>query len=139
LGKLAGVLAEGGPGYVVVGLGVNVTAAPEVGGDALSARLAAVSLADLGAQGLTPEALVAPVLAHLACLYGKLQDGDVAGFMAAYRALDMTTGQAVTLSLGAECVAGVAEGVADDGALAVRTPQGLRHFTAGEVSLALGA
>jgi biotin-(acetyl-CoA carboxylase) ligase len=106
-------------------------------GEAPPGGLAALSLAGAGGGQMAPAAFLGPVLGRLEVLYGRLEAGETAGFMEAYRALDMTTGQAVTLGVGGERATGRVEGVADSGELVVRTAEGVRHFSAGEVRLDL--
>lgn len=115
--KVGGVLCEARwhgamPGWIAVGIGINVVNAIPV---SLATR--AVSLATVTETGL-PEGLAEPVASAVAALgraVGYLGDAELAEF----RARDMLVGRAIR-----EPVAGVVEGIAADGALQVRRADG---------------
>ena len=130
-GKVAGILAEARHRHVVVGVGINVTAAPELAAEEVS--LPPTSLAESGGAPPAREALLLAVVRHLAGHYGALQGGDARALHNAYTRLDTTTGRAVTLQVGQATVRGVAMGMDPTGALIVDTEAGVRHFPAGEV------
>ncbi len=130
-GKVAGILAEARQDHVVVGIGINVTAAPELPAEEVS--LPPTSLAEAGGEPPAREALLADVARHLAAHYRALQEGDARALHRAYTRLDITAGRAVTLQLGQCAVRGVAMGMDPTGALIVETEAGVRHFPAGDV------
>jgi BirA family biotin operon repressor/biotin-[acetyl-CoA-carboxylase] ligase len=115
--KVAGVLVEGRPheGLAVVGIGVNVSAAPPGVPDA----------AALGRDDV--EAVLGELLAALE----RRLDEDAATALDALRARDALLGVRVTWDGGE----GVAEGIDGSGALLVRTDAGLAALSAGEVHL----
>lgn len=128
--KLGGVLCEArwqgdDPGWIVVGVGLNVANAvpPE-----LSAG--SIRLAD-HLPGAAPDALEPEVTARLQALEpagDRLDPRD----LTALRGRDWLRGRRLTAP-----APGVAEGIADDGALLVRDPGGaLRRIRAGSVELA---
>jgi len=127
--KVAGILAEGRPqeGWAVLGIGLNVADAgdrlpPEVRARATSLQL------DAGD--------VERVLAALNGALARWVDADAAAVLAAYRLRDGLAGRAITWEGGS----GVAAGIADDGRLRVRTPDGGElRLDAGEVHLGAGA
>lgn len=132
--KLGGILLEGGAGFAVLGIGINVTQAPEV--PAATDRPPPTSLAQERGRPLTRERLLAGLLQRLDETYARLTADDLAGLLNAWRALDITLGKPVTFSIGGERGAGVARDIAPDGALIVETPDGTRRLRAGEVSIA---
>jgi BirA family biotin operon repressor/biotin-[acetyl-CoA-carboxylase] ligase len=131
--KLAGVLAELGPGgSVLVGIGMNLTAGTA---DLPAAdRLTPTSL--LLETGDAPSARVA-----LAALLGELRTvaelfdaGGPPAIAARARALDVLEGRAVELRLASgEAIAGTAAGIDDTGCLLVRAGGAVRPFAGGEV------
>ena len=137
LRKLGGVLVEAslqdGRTRAVVGLGVNVrmptTAAADIDqpwtdlrallGDALPAR----------------NRVAAAVLATLADALERFDTEGLAPFVPRFAALDALHGAAVTTTIGERTLAGVAAGIAEDGALRLRTDDGEQLLRAGEVSV----
>jgi BirA family transcriptional regulator, biotin operon repressor / biotin---[acetyl-CoA-carboxylase] ligase len=114
--KVAGVLVEGRPheGWAVVGIGVNVAAAPDV--------------ADAGTLGRDDvEAVLAELLA---ALEARLAEPKPAA-LDALRARDALLGAEVRWDGGT----GVAAGIDEDGGLRVATGAGETVLSAGEVHL----
>lgn len=135
--KLGGLLVEGGgeaggPVRAVIGLGLNVR---------MPAQQAATidqPWLDLAQALPTPVSRNAAVSAVLARLLPALELFDAQGlapFLPRYAALDALHGKHVVVRLDDGEVLGIADGIANDGALRLRTPQGLRDFHAGEVSV----
>jgi BirA family biotin operon repressor/biotin-[acetyl-CoA-carboxylase] ligase len=127
--KVAGILAEGRPqeGWAVLGIGLNVAD----GGDRWppEVRARATSLQ-------RPAADVEQVLERLNGALARWIDADAAAVLGAYRLRDALAGRAIAWEGGS----GVAEGIADDGRLRVRTPDGEQLLLdAGEVHLGAGA
>ncbi len=128
-GKLAGILAEvAAPApVVVIGLGLNVTEAPDP---------AATSLALLGAtvdRGVLTEA----VLGHLAARVDawRAADGADAALVADYRSRSVTIGNRVRVSLpGDRTVSGVAEDVDGIGRLRIDTGEEVVTVSAGDIT-----
>lgn len=138
--KLGGILTEiegdvTGPSAAVIGIGINVQL------DSTVKDRIDQAVTDLASTGVVIErnALLGRLLAHLADV---LETFDVQGFQAlraeweAAHALHRRT-VAVTTS-GQPDEAGVVAGVADDGALLVRTPDGVRRYYSGEISVRPG-
>ncbi len=114
--KVAGVLVEGRPheGWAVVGIGVNVSAAPD--------------LPDATALGRDDvEAVLAELLAALERRLFEPREAT----LEALRARDALLGVGVIWDGGE----GVAEGIDGSGALLVRTDAGVTALSAGEVHL----
>jgi len=121
--KVAGILVEGRPqdGWAVVGVGLNVTAAPE------ELDATATSLHEGSGRPVTPASALA---ALLPALDARLAEPREAG-LAAWRARDALLGSAVRWAGGA----GTAAGVSSAGDLLVDTPAGREELSAGEVHL----
>ena len=135
--KVGGILIEqrgeaGGACRVVIGLGLNVAMR-----SATSAAIAQPWTSLTGALGKTPSrnALAAAILEQwLAMLERYARDG-FAPYQAAYRALDLMRGRAVTVQLpDGEC-RGIARGVDEAGALLIDADGERRRILSGEVAL----
>jgi BirA family biotin operon repressor/biotin-[acetyl-CoA-carboxylase] ligase len=116
-GKVAGVLVEGRPadGWAVVGIGVNVSAAPE--------GVGAVALGRPDVEGVLAELLAA--------LEIRLAE-PAAATLDALRSRDALLGASVTWDGGG----GVGDGIDDEGGLRVRLEDGgATVLSAGEVHL----
>lgn len=124
--KLAGILIEGRPqeGWTVVGIGVNVTTAPEQFPPEL--RESATSLAQ-HATGASVEGLLGELLPRMAGWAGAPPER----VLAAWRDRDALAGGRVRWAGGE----GTARGVAPSGALIVETSDGELELGAGEVHL----
>lgn len=130
-GKLGGLLVEaygGAEARIVIGLGLNVNAAPRLSDRSTSA------LADLGPPPRRSELAGAIAAALLAALAGFAAEG-FAAFAERYADLDLLADQPVRVRDGARELQGVARGVDDAGALIIETAAGRIRCTAGEVSL----
>lgn len=119
-GKLGGLLVEahGGPAPgLVVGLGLNVRAAPR-----LPAR-ATAALADLG-PAPSRNCLAARVAEAMIAALARFAEAGFAPFAEGFAARDMLAGRRVGLSSGTAAWSGVARGVSGAGALMVETADG---------------
>jgi BirA family biotin operon repressor/biotin-[acetyl-CoA-carboxylase] ligase len=132
--KLAGVLAELGPGgCVLLGIGMNLAAGaadlPE--GD----RLAPTSLLlETGAAPSAPTALSA-LLDALRPIAAQFEAGGPPAIAGRARALDALEGRAVELRLASgDVVRGTAAGIGDDGCLLVRSGGEVKAYASGEVA-----
>lgn len=136
LRKLGGLLVEGGgehggPARAVVGIGLNVR---------LPADATAVidqPWIDAASLGLSTSRndLAAALLSHLLPALDAFDRDGFAPFAAQWPAFDVLRGRDVTLHLPDRTEAARVIGLADDGALRVRTDDGERVVHAGEVSL----
>ncbi len=146
--KLGGILCElrveaAGPAYVVVGLGLNV-ALPA----AARSRIAAASLAaggleptDLADRGPPPSRsrLAAALLDAIAAMVDEFEARGFAPFHDEWSRADALAGRAVCVLAHRAERAGVARGIAPDGALLVEIDGRAERVTAGEVSLRIAA
>lgn len=132
--KVAGVLAEGtSPAagtYVVLGFGINVSAAaypPEVAAGATNLEEELGRAVDRGL-------LLAECLCGLAARYEDLQRGRTKSVVDGWRGRAAgTLGRRVQWHAAGAVLEGVADTIDDNGALVVRTKTGLARVTAGEV------
>ncbi|OBA83137.1 biotin--[acetyl-CoA-carboxylase] ligase [Mycobacterium sp. 1164966.3] len=126
-GKLAGILAEVARPYLVIGLGLNVTQAPEeVDGPG------ATSLLDLGVAAPDRGALVVTLLDKLAARVAawRAARGADPRLAVDYRARCLTLGNPVRAELpGGEQVVGTARDIDDQGRLCIRTGGGTETGT----------
>jgi BirA family biotin operon repressor/biotin-[acetyl-CoA-carboxylase] ligase len=124
--KVAGILVEGRPqeGWAVLGIGLNVTTAPDAFPDEL--RDTATSLAIAGVETI-PERVLADLLPRLEAWLAA-SGGEV---RAAWRARDALRGGRVRWDGGE----GTATGIDDSGALLVETDAGRVSLDAGEIHL----
>ena len=135
LRKLGGILIEGGlqDGVVraVIGIGLNVRMPAE------AATAIDQPWTDLQAQiaGGAParEAVAAALLASLAEALACFDAEGLAPFLPRFDALDALRGAQIDALIADRTVAGMAVGIADDGALRLRTDDGLQALHAGEV------
>jgi len=139
LRKLGGILVEGGgeyagPARAVIGIGLNVRM-PAATGESIDQPW--IDLQSLGADA-SRDRIAAAVLARLLPALARFDAEGLAPFLPAYAAHDALAGRPVRLLAGDGEYPGIALGVADDGALRVRTADGERSFHAGEVSLRAG-
>lgn len=138
LHKLGGVLVEGGgehagPVRAVLGIGVNVRM-PEVAAAAIDQPW--TDLAALAADAPSRNTVAAALLAAWVPALAQFDRDGLAPFLPRFRSVDALQGRSVAVLTGRERVEGIAEGVAADGALVMRVPDGgLQTFHAGEVSV----
>lgn len=143
LRKLGGLLVEGGgehagPARAVIGLGLNVRmpAAAAAAIDQPWCDLAGVS------RDVVPvrNAVAAALLARLLPALEQFDAAGLAPFLPRYAALDALAAQPVTVTGAHSEHAGIALGLADDGALRLRLADGSEcSFHAGEISVRQGA
>lgn len=135
--KLGGILVEGGgehggPVRAVIGIGLNVRM-PEAAAEGI--EQAWTDLATLGGSTPSRNAIAAVVLDALLPALEIFDADGLAPFLARYAVLDVLAGRAVTVHGPQGDAHGIAEGLADDGALQVRIGMEYRHVHAGDVSV----
>jgi len=136
--KLGGILVEvSAPGNAIIGIGLNVQLPPDF------AATLGRPVTDLAAMTegrfVLPDrtTLLVGVLSELAAAMERHDREGFAAFRAAWQSRHAHQGQRVSMlrddrSIAAE---GVATGVAEDGALLLRTASGVERIHSGEVSL----
>ncbi len=132
--KVAGVLVESAfqgsqIEYAIVGIGLNVNTIFETAPEEVRRR--AVSLQAVYGRQFDCEAVLHTLLER--CAQWLFAEPDPA-LLCAYRARLDTLGQTVALQVGDTVVCGVAEDIRDDGALLLRTAQGVRAVCVGEIA-----
>ncbi|HEY1136423.1 MAG TPA: biotin--[acetyl-CoA-carboxylase] ligase [Xanthomonadaceae bacterium] len=135
LRKLGGILIEGGlqDGAVraVIGIGLNVRMPAD------AATVIDQPWTDLQAQiddgAPTRDAVAAALLASLADALALFDAEGLAPFLPRFDALDALRDAELDAVLADRTVTGLAGGIADDGALRLRTAEGMRSLHAGEV------
>lgn len=137
-GKLAGILIETqgdmlGPSTVVIGIGLNLYLQSQV----LRHIDQPVScLAEIAPGVPERNQLLAVILLELGSVLREFAGHGFAALRAEWQSYHGLQNQLVQLSLpDGSRVAGIARGVADDGALELETAQEIRRFNVGEVSL----
>ena len=136
--KLGGVLVdiEGEPPLAtraVIGIGINVRMPAAAAGEIDQPWMDLATLTD----NAPPERnrLAAGLIGELMAALKEFAERGFAGFSADWQALDLVAGRAVALHSHDHTVTGVAAGVDEQGALLLKTPQGVKRFVSGDVSL----
>lgn len=134
--KLGGLLVEGGgehggPVRAVIGLGLNVRM------PAATAAAIDQPWIDIATLSPTPSRnrIAAVVLEHLLPALAAFDRDGLAPFLPRFAALDALAGRQVRVVSERQQQTGIAEGVAEDGALRVRIDGVLRSVHAGEISV----
>lgn len=126
--KVAGILLEGHAQGVIIGIGVNLAHFPE-GTERPATSLAAAGIVPPSAREAC-ETLAEAFAAHR----HRWREGGFAATRADWRSAAAGLGMPIVARLGNADLAGTFEGLAEDGALLLRLPDGmLRPIHAGEV------
>lgn len=132
--KLGGILTELGfrgscLDYAIVGIGINCTQRPEDFPPELQAM--ATSLRSITGRTIDRSAVEAALLQALSCDFWQ----NKATVMERYKADCITLGKEISVVRGDECYRATALDVDEDGGLVIRTADGIRTVTSGEVSV----
>lgn len=132
-GKVGGILIEsaGGPARptaLVIGVGLNV----RMPGNGQAIDQPWTDLADRLPVPIDRNSIAASLLGHLLPALERFDQQGLVPFLAAWRSFDVLRSRAVEVNDGSRRLIGVADGVADDGALLVRHAGGTRRVYAGE-------
>jgi BirA family biotin operon repressor/biotin-[acetyl-CoA-carboxylase] ligase len=125
--KIAGILLEAGPGWLAVGMGVNLAAAPE------GTEFPAIALTDLGAAPPSPDAALTVIADRFAHWYAAWMENGFEPLRAAWLARAGGLGGPIRARLPHEERHGVFEGIDADGALLLNEHGLVRPISAGEV------
>jgi BirA family biotin operon repressor/biotin-[acetyl-CoA-carboxylase] ligase len=125
--KIAGILLEAGLGWLVVGMGVNLTAAPE------NTEFPATALADLGVAPPSPDAALTGIADRFAHWYGVWVKDGFEPLRTAWLARAGGLGTTIRARLPHEERNGVFEGIDANGALLLNEHGLVRPISAGEV------
>jgi len=138
--KLGGILIElraesDGPACAVVGIGLNVALGSELLAKIAGLGLPATDLATVASRVVSRNVLTTNLVE--ACVRGliEFEQEGLRPFIEEWRHADALRGRAVTVQAGEETARGVARSIDLSGALLVETPQGLKKFFSGEVTV----
>lgn len=139
--KLGGILTElraesEGPACAVVGIGLNVSLGGELLANIAKLGLPAIDLATAsGRATISRNSLVAGLIEHCVLGLRQFEREGLKPFLEAWRDADALRGRQIDVRGGDDSAIGIARGVDINGALLVETPQGLRKFLSGDVSV----
>jgi BirA family biotin operon repressor/biotin-[acetyl-CoA-carboxylase] ligase len=139
--KLGGVLIDlraesAGPAYVVVGIGLNVALGAEVLKKIAAAGLPAADLAGAGPGARSRNTLAARLIAECVRGLAGFERAGLKPFIEEWRSADALRGRPVDVkAVEGTTSRGLARGIDVHGALMVETPQGVRRFISGDVSV----
>jgi BirA family transcriptional regulator, biotin operon repressor / biotin---[acetyl-CoA-carboxylase] ligase len=138
--KLGGVLIElraevAGPACVIVGIGINVALGPQVLQKIAEAGTAATDLVSAGLAAPKRNALTGALTT--ACVRGlrQYEREGLKPFISEWRAADALRGRPVNVSTVTGTVQGLARGIDLHGALLLDTPEGVKRFISGDVTV----
>lgn len=139
-GKLGGILIElraesEGPACAVIGVGLNVMLGKPVLQQIAATGVAATDLVTAGLEKPSRNLLAAKIID--ASLEGLLEfeRGGLRRFVEEWREADALRGQMVDVRAPEGISRGLARGIDVHGALMVETPQGLKRFISGDVTV----
>jgi BirA family transcriptional regulator, biotin operon repressor / biotin---[acetyl-CoA-carboxylase] ligase len=128
--KASGILLEAQPGFVVLGIGVNVASHPA------DTPYPATNLIAAGAAAITPQALLERLLTALAPLYERWERAGFATLLPAWRRRAAGLGQPIEVRLERETLTGTFRDLEPDGTLRLTLSDGTeRRIAAGDVYL----
>lgn len=125
--KVAGILLEAGPGWLAVGIGVNLAAAPE------GTEFPAIALTDLGVTPPSPDAALTVIADRFAHWYDLWVEDGFEPLRTAWLARAGGLGAPIRARLPHEERNGVFEGIDANGALLLNEQGLVRPISAGEV------
>lgn len=133
--KAGGILVEtrqsGGDVWAVIGIGINCRAAPELG-RRLRRRIAALD--DFVRPPLARNAVIGAVAREVLSVLEEFERAGFAAFAADWIALHAHEGRRLRVRLDdGRTLSGVATGLAESGALRLRTRSGVREISSGRV------
>jgi BirA family biotin operon repressor/biotin-[acetyl-CoA-carboxylase] ligase len=138
--KLGGILIElraesAGPASVVIGIGLNVA----LGGEVLQAigetGVAAIDLVSAGLKQPSRNALAAVLITQIVRGLPIFEKDGLKAFAEEWRGADALRGRQIDVHTLEGVSRGLARGIDLHGALVVETPQGVRRFISGDVTV----
>ncbi len=131
--KLAGILLESPtPGLLILGVGINLIAAPDVH-DVEAGALRPISLLDGAGIRVTPSAMLDTFASAFAMREAQMQQDGFAPIRSAWLAQAAGIGRAITVKLPSETLQGTFDDVDPLGHLVLGTSSGQRTIPAGDV------
>lgn len=125
--KLAGLLLEGGPDWLAIGIGINLASFPD------GTEFPAISLAQLGIAPPSAEEALTILAARFARWYDAWMKSGFENIRGAWLARAAGLGRPIRARLHNETRTGVFEGIDQTGALLLNEQGRLRPIAAGEV------
>ena len=126
--KASGILLETQPGFLVLGIGVNIASHPE------DTPYPATDLVAEGAAPLSPQALLERLLAAFAPFYEAWETDGFAALLPAWRRRAAGLGAAIDVQLERETLSGIFKDLEPDGTLRLALADGTeRRIAAGDV------
>ncbi|HKP25970.1 MAG TPA: biotin--[acetyl-CoA-carboxylase] ligase [Dongiaceae bacterium] len=126
--KASGILLEAQPGFVVLGIGVNIASHPA------DTPYPATDLVAAGAAAVAPQALLERLLSAFAPLYDNWERAGFAALLPAWRRRAAGLGEAIEVRLERETLTGVFQDLEPDGTLRLGLSNGTeRRIAAGDV------
>lgn len=126
--KASGILLEAQPGFLVLGIGVNIASHPD------GTPFPATDLAAEGAAPMSAQSLLERFLAAFAPLYEAWEEQGFAALLPAWRRRAAGLGEAIEVRLEREALAGIFQDLDPDGTLRLILPDGTeRRIAAGDV------
>jgi BirA family biotin operon repressor/biotin-[acetyl-CoA-carboxylase] ligase len=127
-GKASGILLEAQPGFVVLGIGVNIASHPA------DTPYPATDLVAAGVAPIAPQALLERLLSAFAPLYESWERAGFAGLLPAWRRRAAGLGEAIEVRLERETLTGIFRDLEPDGTLRLGLSDGTeRRIAAGDV------
>jgi BirA family biotin operon repressor/biotin-[acetyl-CoA-carboxylase] ligase len=127
-GKASGILLEAQPGFVVLGIGVNVASHPA------DTPYPATDLVAAGAAPIGPQAVLERLLTAFAPLYDTWERDGFAALLPAWRRRAAGLGEAIEVRLERETIVGTFLDLEPDGTLRLGLSDGTeRRIAAGDV------
>ncbi len=138
--KLGGVLIElraesAGPASVVIGIGLNVALGATLLKKIAETGLAATDLRSAAVAAPSRNSMAAALVSSCLRGLGAFEREGLKPFIEEWRAADALRGRPVAVSGADGTARGLARGVDVHGALLIETPQGIRRFIAGDVTV----
>jgi BirA family biotin operon repressor/biotin-[acetyl-CoA-carboxylase] ligase len=138
--KLGGILIElraesAGPAYVVIGVGLNVSLGPALLQSIAATGVAATDLASAGLLRAGRNEIASRLVGDYVRGLLEFEREGLRPFSEEWRRADALRGRPVTVSALDGTTKGLARGIDLHGALLVETPQGLKKFISGDVSV----
>jgi len=138
--KLGGILIElraesGGPACVVVGIGLNVAIGKTLMDEIASTGVPPTDLVSAGISSTSRNVIAAALIERCIAGLEQFEREGLRPFVEEWRSADALRGRDVSVQSVEQGARGLARGIDLSGALLVETPQGLRKFIAGEVTV----
>jgi BirA family biotin operon repressor/biotin-[acetyl-CoA-carboxylase] ligase len=138
--KLGGVLIElraesAGPACVIIGIGLNVALGTPLLEKIAQTGVQATDLVTAGLTQLSRNALAAALIAQVLRAMPIFEVEALRPFVEEWRAADALRGRQIDVRSIEHGARGLARGIDIHGALLVETPQGIRRFVSGDVTV----